>query len=232
MGKRIIPQRRGRGSSRYRSPSFNFKGAVAYPKQSSIGMILDIIHDPGRTAPIMEVKFGNEIVHIPAPEKIKTQTKIEADTTIIALGNIVKLKDVPLGQQIFGIEKNPGSGPAFCLAAGASSSIVAKTEDKAMILFKSKKQKAFDLNCRAMIGIVAGAGRKEKPFLKAGKKYYAMKARNKLYPRTSGVAMNAVDHPFGSGRGRHMGKPKTVSRTAPPGRKVGLVGARRTGRRN
>ena len=67
--------------------------------------------------------------------------------------------------------------------------------------------------------------------LKAGKHYHAMKARNKLYPVTSGVAMNAVDHPFGSGRGRHVGKPKTPPKNAPPGRNVGLIRARRTGRK-
>jgi len=66
---------------------------------------------------------------------------------------------------------------------------------------------------------------------KAGKNYHAMHARNKLYPRTSGVAMNAVDHPFGSGRGRHVGKPKTPPRGAPPGRNVGLIRSRRTGRK-
>jgi large subunit ribosomal protein L2 len=58
-----------------------------------------------------------------------------------------------------------------------------------------------------------------------------MKAHNKLYPITSGVAMNAVDHPFGSGRGRHVGKPKTAPKNAPPGRNVGMIGARRTGRK-
>jgi large subunit ribosomal protein L2 len=41
--------------------------------------------------------------------------------------------------------------------------------------------------------------------------------------------MNAVNHPFGCGRGRHKGKPKTVSRNAPPGRKVGSIASRRTG---
>jgi len=66
--------------------------------------------------------------------------------------------------------------------------------------------------------------------MKAGKKMHAMRARNKLYPRTSGVAMNAVDHPFGSGRGRHAGKPKTAPRYASPGRNVGLLHARKTGR--
>ena len=58
-----------------------------------------------------------------------------------------------------------------------------------------------------------------------------MKSFGKLYPRTSGVAMNAVDHPFGSGRGRHIGKPLTPPRFAPPGRNVGLLHAKRTGRK-
>jgi len=58
-----------------------------------------------------------------------------------------------------------------------------------------------------------------------------MKAKNKLYQRVSGVAMNAVDHPFGSGRGRHIGKSKVAPRNAPPGRNVGLIRARRTGRK-
>jgi large subunit ribosomal protein L2 len=42
--------------------------------------------------------------------------------------------------------------------------------------------------------------------------------------------MIAASHPFGGGRHRHPGKPTTVSRHAPPGRKVGLIAARRTGR--
>ena len=42
--------------------------------------------------------------------------------------------------------------------------------------------------------------------------------------------MNAVDHPFGSGRGRHIGKPKTAPRWAPAGRNVGLIKAKKTGR--
>ena len=53
-----------------------------------------------------------------------------------------------------------------------------------------------------------GGGRKEKPLVKAGKAWHLMHAKGKLYPKTSGVAMNAVDHPFGSGRGRHVGKSK------------------------
>jgi len=83
----------------------------------------------------------------------------------------------------------------------------------------------------ATIGIVAGGGRTDKPFVKAGNRWHAMRARGKLYPITSAVAKNAVDHPFGSGRGRHMGKPSVPPRFAPPGRKVGQIHAKRTGRK-
>jgi large subunit ribosomal protein L2 len=56
-------------------------------------------------------------------------------------------------------------------------------------------------------------------------------ARHKLFPKVSGSAMNAVDHPFGNKRSLRKSKAKPVSRHAPPGRKVGYIAARRTGRR-
>jgi len=81
-----------------------------------------------------------------------------------------------------------------------------------------------------MVGIVAGGGRIDKPILKAGRNYHKFKAKRKSWPKVRGVAMNPVDHPFGGGNHQHIGKPSTVSRYAPPGRKVGLIAARRTGR--
>ena len=70
----------------------------------------------------------------------------------------------------------------------------------------------------------------KKDSLKAGKKYYIMKTKSKLWPRTSAVAMNAIDHPFGSGRGKRV-KSKISKRNAAPGKKVGLLRPRRTGRK-
>ena len=85
-----------------------------------------------------------------------------------------------------------------------------------------------DPRCRATVGIAAGGGRTEKPFKKAGYKFYAVRMRATLWPHVRGTAMSAYDHPHG---GRSFGKPTAVSRNAPPGRKVGLIAARRTGRR-
>jgi large subunit ribosomal protein L2 len=70
----------------------------------------------------------------------------------------------------------------------------------------------------------------EKPILKAGRKFYIMKAKSKLWPRTSAVAMNKIDHPFGSGRGKRV-KSKIAKRNAAPGKKVGHLRPRRTGRK-
>ncbi|VEL26532.1 unnamed protein product, partial [Protopolystoma xenopodis] len=38
-----------------------------------------------------------------------------------------------------------------------------------------------------------------------------------------------VEHPHGGGNHQHIGKPSTIRRDAPHGRKVGLIAARRTG---
>jgi large subunit ribosomal protein L2 len=93
----------------------------------------------------------------------------------------------------------------------------------------SKKEKSFNKNCRAVVGVIAGAGRLDKPLLKAGKNHHIKKARNKLWPRTSAVKMNAIDHPFGSGRGKRI-KSKIAKRDAPAGARVGHISPRRTGR--
>ena len=73
--------------------------------------------------------------------------------------------------------------------------------------------------------------KKGEPFLKARNRHHATKAKGKKSVGVRGVAMNAVDHPHGGGNRQHPGKPTTVSRHAPPGRKVGSIAAKRTGKR-
>merc|ERR1712036_19712 len=83
---------------------------------------------------------------------------------------------------------------------------------------------------RAMVGIVAGGGRIDKPLLKAGRAYHKYKVKRNCWPKVRGVAMNPVEHPHGGGNHQHIGMPSTVNRYRSPGRKVGLIAARRTGK--
>ena len=94
----------------------------------------------------------------------------------------------------------------------------------------NKKEIILSGDCRASIGVIAGDQRLLKPFIGAGAKFYKMKSRNKLWPRTSAVKMNAGDHPFGSGRGKRI-KSKIAKRNAPPGARVGHIRPRQTGKR-
>ena len=95
----------------------------------------------------------------------------------------------------------------------------------------SKRNVELSNNCRATIGIVAGGGRTEKPFMKAGEKFHLKRAKGQIYPVTKGVKMTAASHPHGGGRHRRPGKSTTVSRHAPPGKKVGLIAARNSGKK-
>ena len=59
---------------------------------------------------------------------------------------------------------------------------------------------------------------------------FRKRLKKKFWPIVRGVAMNVIDHPFG-GSQHHPGKSKSTSRNAPPGRKVGAIASKRTGRK-
>ncbi len=236
MGKRLIQQRRGRTKSKFNSPSHRFKGNIKYSQkfEETEGVIIDIIHDPGRTTPIAKVKLNNnKIISILAPEGIKNGDRIKftENKNEIVAGYVLPIGKIPEGAPIYNIELSPGDGGKLVRAGGSNASVVSHDKTKTVIQLPSGQFKTIESTCRATIGIAAGGGRKDKPFLKAGKKYYSYKKRGKQYPVVRGVAMCSVSHPHGGGGHQHVGKPSTVKRGAPPGRKVGSIAAKRTGRK-
>ena len=141
------------------------------------------------------------------------------------------LAEIPEGTPIYNIENRPGDGGRFVRSSGTYASLITHDATQAVVELPSGELKSFNPKCRASIGVVAGGGRKEKPFLKAGVRWHAYKAKGKKFMTVRGVAMNAVDHPHGGGNRQHPGRPTTISRHAPPGRKVGSIAAKRTGKR-
>ena len=232
MGKRLIQQRRGRGGSQYRSPSHRHLGEVHHPKvQSGTGRVIDLVHAPGRTSPLAEVVIGESKSYILAAEGMKVGQEIKVDETAkIVPGNIMPLASMPEGTLIHNIEGHPGDGGKYIRTAGSTGTVVSRG-DKVVVMMPSGSFKSFDPRCRAAVGVVAGGGRQEKPYGKAGKKYHALRSRSKANFKVRGVAMNPVDHPHGGGAHQHVGKPSTVSRNAPPGRKVGRLSPKKKSRK-
>ena len=231
MGKRIITQRRGRGTNTYKVRRKAFRFRVQYPKKlEGEGEVIKLFNSSAHTAPLAKIKYSQGTFYIPATKGMFEGQKIKFGGKEIKPGNIIELKNIPMKTSIYCIEARPGDGGKFMKSGGNSAVINKITEDAVFVLFPSKKEKKLNKNCRAIIGIIAGSGRLDKPVIKAGKKHYIKKSKNKLWPRTSAVKMNAIDHPFGSGRSKNP-KSKIAKRNAPPGRKVGLLRPKRTGKR-
>jgi large subunit ribosomal protein L2 len=221
MGKPIIAQRRGKGSPTYRVPEYKFKPNIEYKDKQ--GKVVDIVKYVLTNAPLALIEYDDKTrSYIIAPHGMKVGDSIQ---------DVVKpLESVSEGSIVSGIETYPFSGPKLCRSPGTFAILVSKSKKECTVQLSSKKTKKLNPQCRVTVGIPSGEGMREKPFLKAGNRFYRMHARGKHYPRISSNAMNAVDHPFG-GSYSGVNKPKSVSRHAPPGRKVGSISPKRTGKR-
>ena len=236
MGKRPLIRRRGRGGKQFRAIIVGKIAPAKYPNfkldEHHSGVVVDIVHERGRDAPLTKIRFDDGTYsYIPAPAGIAVGEKIELGTGAKATAkNILPLGAIPDGTLICNIEKNAGDGGKLIKAAGSSAIVFGRGAEGVTIKFPSGKFLNVNPRCRAMIGMIAGGGRKEKPFLKAGNKAKYMQAHGRLYPTVRGIAQAAVYHPHGGGRHQHVGRQSTVGRTTPPGRKVGNIAARKTGR--
>lgn len=230
MGKRIIQQARGKGSLTYRVRRKAFRHILKYPRGlEGTGEVVKLLNSGAHSAPLAKIKSNKGIFFIPAFKGMFEEQKIDF-TGMKEKGSILQLKEIPLKTRIYNIESKPGDGGVFIKTSGSSAMVVRVADDGVYVQMPSKKEKKFNPNCRAVIGEVAGAGRLEKPIMKAGKRYYIKKTKGKLWPRTSAVKVNKIDHPFGSGRGKNP-KSKIAKRNASPGKKVGLLRPKKTGKK-
>lgn len=244
MGRRTLSQRKGRGSvfkcrNNHRLGHPVFRSLDFAERHSQIrGLVKEIKHDSGRGAPVARVifknpnKFGLDKELFLCAEGMYSGQYIYAGAKAsMHIGNIVPIGELPEGTVVCNVENHPNDRGTLARASGNYVTVVAHNHENGTtkIRLPSGAKKTLKSCCRAMIGIIAGGGRTEKPIMKAGRAYYKYKARGKAWPRVRGVAMNPVDHPHGGGNHQHVGHPTTVKRSSPPGQKVGKVAARRTG---
>lgn len=235
MGKRITQQARGKGSLTFRVRPRAYKHRITYPKLNASGdaKIIKIFNSAGHSSPLAKIKINDEFFISPCAngifegQTIKINDKREGD--VIENQDIMQLKNLSIGTKIFNIEPSPGIGGKLVRAGGTSATIKTISPKKIEIIINKRK---LELNpdCRATVGVIAGDQRKSKPLVKAGKRHHIMLSQGRKWHRTSPVKVNAVDHPFGGGRGKRI-KSKISKRNAPPGKKVGHLRPRRTGKK-
>eukprot|EP00178_Gracilaria_changii_P006452 TRINITY_DN2113_c0_g1_i1.p2 TRINITY_DN2113_c0_g1~~TRINITY_DN2113_c0_g1_i1.p2 ORF type:complete len:258 (-),score=41.34 TRINITY_DN2113_c0_g1_i1:44-817(-) len=245
MGRVIRGQRKGAGSV-FRAHTHKRKGAAKLPILDyaqrhgyAKGVVKSIIHDPGRGAPLAIVAFRDAYKYrvnkerIIAAEGTYTGQLIYAGRRAeLAIGNILPLGECPEGTIVCNVETKAGDRGKLARTSGNYATIISHNFDtgKSRIKLPSGAKKTVSSRARATVGIVAGGGRTDKPLLKAGRAFHKYRVKRNTWPKVRGVAMNPVEHPHGGGNHQHIGHPSTVKRDTAPGRKVGLIAARRTGR--
>jgi len=246
MGRVIRAQRKGAGSI-FRSRKLCSLGTAKFrtldysERHGYIkGKVNDIIHDPGRAAPVAKITFRHPVHYgkqkelmIAAEGTFSGQYLYAGKKAALEIGNILCVGQMPEGTFIFNVERKIGDCGSLVRTSGGNAIIVGQNSETNLTRIKlpSGSKKVISSRCRATVGLVAGGGRTEKAILKAGRAYYKYSARHNSWSKVRGVAMNPVDHPHGGGNHQHIGHSATVSRGCPPGQKVGLIAARRTGRR-
>lgn len=234
MGKRIISRRRGAGTGPYRSPSHRHHGPVYHPipAVAGDGLVLRIEQAPGRSAPVAWLR-GPDGAELPslASDGLSTGDTVSLNRGPVRRGSLLPLAEIPDGTLVSNLEVHPFDGGRLVRAGGTSATVVAHTGREVTVQLPSGAFKQFLGACRAQVGGIAGGGRGERPFVKAGKKVNAYRSLAKAAYKVRGVAMNPVNHPFGGGAHQHVGRPSTVSSGTWPGAKVGRFSPQRRRRR-
>ena len=229
-----VPRSRRRGKSRvFRFDDFKAVAEVKFPsvQDSMNARVVKITHDPYRTAPLMQIKFEDgKSSFLPAftgAYEGLIITYLKADS--VKNGSILRLGEIPTGTNVYNIELKPGDGGKLIRAGGNTAKIMENTGKEVALSLPSGRILRLKPECRAIVGRIANAGRKEKPFYKAGNKYHLTRARSRYWPMNAAVAMNAYEHKFGGKRRSTQHKSKSSSRNSPPGAKVGAIAPKRTG---
>jgi large subunit ribosomal protein L8e len=245
MGRVIRSQRKGAGSvfkchNKHRKGAPKFRAIDFAERHGYIkGVIREIIHDPGRGAPLAQVVFRD-----PYKYKLRKELFLAAEgmytgqfvycgrKATLQIGNVLPIGTMPEGTVVCNLEEKAGDRGRIARASGNYATVISHNQDtrKTRVKLPSGAKKVVPSTNRGMVGIIAGGGRIDKPILKAGRAYHKYKAKRNCWPKVRGVAMNPVEHPHGGGNHQHIGHASTVRRDASAGRKVGLIAARRTGR--
>merc|ERR1712028_70368 len=175
------------GHSTHRVAPAKFRVLDYVERQGYVkGVVKDILHDPGRGAPLAKVVFRDtyrykqRVEYFIAVEGMYTGQFVYAGSKAsLSIGNILPVNCMPEGTIVTNCEGKVGDRGSFARASGTSAVIIGHSEDgkKSRVRLPSGTRKTVVGNCRAMVGVVAGGQRTEKPLLKANRAWYKQQGK-------------------------------------------------------
>ncbi len=173
------------------------------------GRVQSIEYDPYRTAFIALIEYANKKKsYILAPSGLKVGDGIlVSEAAPLKVGNRLKLKNIPVGYQVYNVELLPGRGGKLARSAGSYTEVLANAEGYTDLKLSSGEVRRVPWEGFASIGQVSNPEHNLVVIGKAGRSRWLG-----IRPTVRGSAMNPVDHPYGGGEGqtqRGTRKPKT-----------------------
>ena len=191
---RITCRHRGGGAKRfYRIINFGEE------KLDIPAKVTALEYDPNRTGFIALLEYEDKVKrYIIAPQSLNVGDKVVAsEKAEICPGNRMKLKNIPVGTNIYNIEIERGSYGKMVRSAGSSAKVLACEAGYVNLKMPSSEIRKVSEECFASIGAVS---RQEHRYIKLGKA-----GKNRYRGKRStvrGSAMSVNDHPHGGGEGR------------------------------
>lgn len=161
--------------------------------------VIALEYDPNRTAYIMLLEYeDSQKRYRIAPHGIKVgDSVICAQKAPIKIGNRMKLKNIPVGTQVYNIELQPRKGGQMVRGAGTAAVVLAKEGKYCHLEMPSGEVRKVLLECFASVGQVSHPEKRFEKLKKAGSK-----RRKGWRPTVRGTVMNPRDHPHGGGEGK------------------------------
>jgi large subunit ribosomal protein L2 len=167
-------------------------------------------YDPYRTAFIAKILYENgKRSYILAPQGLAAgNTIVVSEAAPLSTGNRLKLKNIPIGYQVYNVEMKPGTGGRIARSAGSYAEVLANADGYTDLKLSSGEVRRVSWDGFASLGQVSNIEHSLVVIGKAGRSRWLG-----VRPTVRGSAMNPVDHPYGGGEGRQprgTRKPKTL----------------------
>lgn len=194
------------GGNKQRLRLIDFKGDMG---SYTTSVILAISYDPNRSCRIAlctseNTKLFWRLAAYNQKQGDELKGKYVHDKKNFIFGEILFLKDFPIGAKIFNIETNLNQGGSLCRSAGVYAVVVKHENFLTYLKLPSKKEIAVSSFCTASFGRASNIYNNLNILGKAGISRCLGKK-----PTVRGEAMNPIDHPHG-GKTRGGVRLKTV----------------------
>ncbi len=208
-GGKISMRHRGGGSKRaYRKIDF------MYNKMDIPAVVESIEYDPNRTSFISLVCYADgERRYVVTPKTIKVGDKIiVSDKAPLVPGNRMRVKNIPVGTQVYNVELNLNGGAKLGRSAGNYIEVLGYDEKYAQLKMPSGEVRKVPANVFASVGQVSNEVNHLRVEGKAGRM-----RRKGVRPTVRGSAMAPVAHPYGGGEGKAgRGRRREVTKWGKP----------------